>query len=93
MSPSNHLDDKKTSEVQWSGRNIFQFVKIFVDVIDDELTISDATECAGKKVDLIKRIMRIGAGAGRGLSKMEATGAIRKSSHDNKSVLKLSVST
>ena len=52
------LDDKKTSEVQGSGRIIFSLAKILIDLIDDELQVSDAHKCAGKKVDMSKRIVR-----------------------------------
>ena len=55
--------DKKTSEVQGSGRTIFTLAKIIVDVIDDELQVSDAHKCAGKKVDMGKRVMRAVASA------------------------------
>jgi hypothetical protein len=50
MAPSNPLD-KKTSEVQGSGRTIFTLATIIFDVIEDELQVSDALKCAGKKVD------------------------------------------
>ena len=55
--------DKKTSEVQGSGRTIFHWLKIIVDVIDDELQVSDAHKCAGKKVDMGKRIERAATSA------------------------------
>lgn len=60
------LDDKKTSEVQvqGSGRIIFSLTKIIFDVIDDELQVSDAHKCAGKKVDMRKRVARVVASAG-----------------------------
>ena len=51
--------DKKTSEVQGSGRFFFALAKIIVDVIDDELQVSDAHKCAGKKVDNGKRVARV----------------------------------
>ena len=68
MAPSNTLDEKKTSEmqgseVQGSGKTIFHLLKIIVDVIDDELQVSDAHKCAGKKVDMRKRVMRAVASA------------------------------
>ena len=68
MAPSNTLDEKKTSEmqgseVQGSGKTIFHLLKIIVDVIDDELQVSDAHKCAGKKVDNGKRVMRVAASA------------------------------
>jgi hypothetical protein len=62
MAPSNPLDEK-TSEVQGSGRTIFYLLKIVGDLIDDELQISDAQKCAGKKVDKVKRAMRVVANA------------------------------
>ena len=55
--------DEKTSEVQGSGRTFFHLLKIIVDVIDDELQVSDAHKCAGKKVDNGKRVMRAVASA------------------------------
>ena len=57
------LDDKKTSEVKGSGRFLFALAKILVDVIDDELQVSDAHKCAGKKVDMGKRVVRAAASA------------------------------
>ena len=62
MAPSNPLDEK-TSEVQGSSRTVFQVVKIVGDLIDDELQVSDAHKCAGKKVDNGKRVMRAVASA------------------------------
>ena len=62
MAPSNTLDEK-TSEVKGSGRTIFHLLKIIVDVIDDELQVSDAHKCAGKKVDNGKRVLRAAASA------------------------------
>ena len=62
MAPSNTLDEK-TSEVKGSGRFFFALAKIIVDVIDDELQVSDAHKCAGKKVDMRKRVMRAVASA------------------------------
>ena len=60
MAPSNPLDEK-TSEVQvkGSGRTIFHLLKIVGDLIDDELQVSDAHKCAGKKVDNGKRAGRV----------------------------------
>ena len=55
--------DKKTSDVQGSGRFFFALAKIIVDVIDDELQVSDAHKCAGKKVDNGKRVARAAANA------------------------------
>ena len=53
----------KGSEVQGSGRFFFALAKILVDVIDDELQVSDAHKCAGKKVDNGKRVARVVASA------------------------------
>ena len=52
-------DKKTSSEVKGSGRTIFHWLKIIVDVIDDELQVSDAHKCAGKKVDNGKRVVRV----------------------------------
>ena len=49
----------KGSDVQGSGRFFFALAKIIVDVIDDELQVSDAHKCAGKKVDNGKRVVRV----------------------------------
>jgi hypothetical protein len=63
--------DKKTSSgVQ--GRFFFALAKILVDVIDDELQISDAHKCAGKKVDMGKRIVRAAASASSKVSVKQA---------------------
>ena len=53
----------KTSEVKGSGRFFFALAKILVDVIDDELQVSDAHKCAGKTVDNGKRVARVVANA------------------------------
>ena len=53
----------KGSDVQGSGRFLFALAKILVDVIDDELQVSDAHKCAGKKVDNGKRVVRAVASA------------------------------
>jgi hypothetical protein len=50
------------SEVQGSGRTIFHWLKIIVDVIDDELQVSDARKCVGKKVDNGARAGRVVSG-------------------------------
>jgi len=50
------------SGVRGSGRTIFHLVKILGDLIDDELTVSDAHKFAGKKVDKVKRVVRVGTG-------------------------------
>ena len=55
--------DKKTSEVKGSGRFFFALAKILVDVIDDELQVSDAHKCAGKTVDMGKRVARVATSA------------------------------
>jgi hypothetical protein len=51
------------SDVQGSGRIIFSLAKILIDLIDDELTVSDAHKCAGKKVSMSKRAFRLVTGA------------------------------
>ena len=51
------------SDVQGSGRIIFSLAKILIDLIDDELQVSDAHKCAGKKVDMGKRVVRAAASA------------------------------
>ena len=51
--------DKEALEIQGSGRFFFALAKIIVDVIDDELQVSDAHKCAGKKVDNGKRVARV----------------------------------
>jgi len=58
--PKAGVDEKTSSEVQvkGSGRFLFALAKILVDVIDDELQVSDAHKCAGKKVSMSKRIVR-----------------------------------
>jgi len=66
------LDDKKTSEVKGSGRFFFALAKILVDVIDDELQVSDAHKCAGKKVDMSKRAVRVVTSAVGKVSKNQA---------------------
>ena len=67
--------DEKTSEVQGSGRIIFSLAKILIDLIDDELQVSDAHKCAGKKVDMGKRVVRVAASAS---SKVLVQGAQKK---------------
>ena len=67
------LDDKKTSEVQGSGRIIFSLAKILIDLIDDELTVSDAHKCAGKKVDMVGRALRVVTSAAGKVSVQGAT--------------------
>ena len=71
MAPSNTLDEK-TSEVKGSGRTIFYLLKIVGDVIDDELQVSDAHKCAGKKVDNGKRVARVVASAFSNFSTKQA---------------------
>jgi len=61
--PTVGVDEKTSSGVQGSGRFFFALAKILVDVIDDELQVSDAHKCAGKKVDMGKRVMRAVASA------------------------------
>jgi hypothetical protein len=53
----NHLDEK-TSEVQGSSRTIFALVNIVFNLIDDEIQVSDAHTCVGKKVDMVGRLWR-----------------------------------
>ena len=57
--------DEKTSEVQvqGSGRTIFTLVNIVFNLIDDELQVSDAHKCAGKKVDNGARVVRVATSA------------------------------
>ena len=81
MAPSNTLDEKTSevhvqgSEVQGSGRFFFALAKILVDVIDDELQVSDAQKCAGKKVDPVKRVARVATSAvSKGLIAQERLG-------------------
>jgi len=63
------------SEVKGSGRFFFALAKILVDVIDDELQVSDAHKCAGKKVDPVKRV---GRAATNVVSKFLVQGAQKK---------------
>jgi hypothetical protein len=70
MSNSNqkHPDagEEETSskvEVRGSGRAIFTLVHMVFNLIDDELTVLDAQKCAGKKVDMGKRAIRLATGA------------------------------
>ena len=66
------VDEKTSSEVQGSGRFLFALAKILVDVIDDELQVSDAHKCAGKKVDMGKRVVRAAANASSKFSVKQA---------------------
>jgi len=61
--PKAGVDEKTSSEVQGSGRAIFALVNIVFNLIDDELTVSDAHNCVGKKVDPVKRALRLVTGA------------------------------
>ena len=68
--PSHRIDgvelqgsEVQGSEVQGSGRIIFSLAKILIDLIDDELTVSDSLKCAGKKVSMSKRALRVVTGA------------------------------
>ena len=79
MAPSNPLDEK-TSEVQGSGRFFFALAKILGDVIDDELQVSDANKCAGKKVDMGKRVLRVAANASSRVSVASSKGKLGSSS-------------
>jgi hypothetical protein len=65
-------DEKTSSQVQGSARFFFALAKIIVDVIDDELQVSDAHKCAGKKVDNGKRVARVATSA---VSKVSVQGA------------------
>jgi hypothetical protein len=60
------------SEVQGSGRVFFALAKTVVDLIDDELTVSDYNKCAGTKVSMSSRWLRVGAGAVHKVSKAQA---------------------
>jgi hypothetical protein len=51
------------SEVRGSGRAIFTLVHMVFNLIDDELTVLDAQKCAGKKVDMVGRAIRLASGA------------------------------
>jgi len=62
------------SGVRGSGRTIFHLVKILGDLIDDELTVSDAHKCAGKKVDMVGRLWRLASGAINKASNSSALG-------------------
>ena len=75
--PKAGVDEKTSSEVQvkGSGRFLFALAKILVDVIDDELQVSDAHKCAGKKVDPVKRV---GRAATNVVSKFLVQGAQKK---------------
>ena len=64
LSAQEGSDEKTSSDVKGSGRFFFALAKIIVDVIDDELQVSDAHKCAGKKVDNGKRVARVVASAG-----------------------------
>ena len=66
----------KGSDVQGSGRFFFALAKIIVDVIDDELQVSDAHKCAGKKVDNGKRVGRVVASAVSKVSVKQAQGKL-----------------
>jgi len=63
LSAQEGSDEKTSSDVKGSGRFFFALAKILVDVIDDELQVSDAHKCAGKKVDPVKRAVRAVASA------------------------------
>jgi len=76
MTPSNTLDEKTSSEVKGSGKTIFYLLKIVGDVIDDELQVSDAHTCAGKKVDPVKRVARVAANASSRVSVASSKGKL-----------------
>jgi len=69
------LDEEKTSEMQGSGKTIFYLLKIVGDVIDDELQVSDARKCAGKKVDNGALVVRVATGL---VNKASVQGAQKK---------------
>ena len=72
LSAQEGSDEKTSSDVKGSGRFLFALAKILVDVIDDELQVSDAHKCAGKKVDPVKRAGRVVASAVSKFSKNQA---------------------
>ncbi|MDG1097747.1 MAG: hypothetical protein P8O20_00005, partial [Bacteroidia bacterium] len=47
----------------------FFFSKTVVDLIDDELTVSDYHKCAGTEVSMSSRALRLGTGAVNSASK------------------------
>ena len=72
LSAQEGSDEKTSSDVKGSGRFLFALAKILVDVIDDELQVSDAHKCAGKKVDMGKRAVRVVTSAGSKFSMNQA---------------------
>ena len=62
MSRQGEAPEIQGSEVRGSGRGIFALVNIVFNLIDDELTVSDAHNCVGKKVDMVGRAIRLGTG-------------------------------
>jgi len=74
--PTVGVDEKTSSGVQGSGRFFFALAKILVDVIDDELQVSDAHKCAGKKVDNGKRVGRVATSAVSKFSVKQAQGKL-----------------
>jgi len=67
--------DNGEVQVQGSGRTIFYLLKIVGDLIDDELQVSDALKCVGKKVDNGARVVRVATSA---VSKVSMKGAQAK---------------
>jgi hypothetical protein len=63
MSNHGEAPEIQGSEVRGSGRAIFTLVNIVFNLIDDELTVLDAQKCAGKKVDMGTRVIRLATGA------------------------------
>jgi hypothetical protein len=63
MSNHGEVPEIQGSEVRGSGRAIFTLVNIVFNLIDDELTVLDAQKCAGKKVDMGTRVIRLATGA------------------------------
>jgi hypothetical protein len=72
LSAQEGSDEKTSSDVQGSGRILFALAKIVVDLIDDELQVSDSHKCAGKKVDMVGRLWRGVTGAANKASNSSA---------------------
>ena len=68
--PKAGVDEKTSSDVKGSGRFLFALAKSVIDLIDDELQVSEAHKCAGKKVDMRKRALRLASGAYNKVSKI-----------------------
>jgi len=63
MSRHGEAPEIQGSGVQGSGRIFVALAKTVLDLIDDELTVSDYHKFAGKKVDMGKRLWRLTSGA------------------------------